>query len=35
MSDRATALVTRLARLVLATTGTQMLLGGLKDFFAA
>jgi len=35
MSARATALVTRLAGLVLATIGTQILLGGLKDFFSS
>jgi multiple antibiotic resistance protein len=35
MSSRTTALITRLAGLVLATIGTQMLLGGLKDFFSS
>ena len=35
MSDKTSALVTRLAGLVLATIGTQMLLGGLKSFFSS
>lgn len=33
MSDRATALLARLGGVLLATLGTQMLLGGLKQFF--
>ncbi len=35
MSDRATALLARLGGVLLATLGTQMLLGGLKQFFEA
>lgn len=32
--SKATALLTRIGGLLLATIGTQMLLGGLKEFFA-
>ncbi len=35
LSERATALLMRIGGLLLATIGTQMLLGGLKNFFAA
>ncbi len=35
MSDKATALTVRIGGLILATIGVQMLLGGLKNFFAA
>ena len=35
LSDRATTLLARIGGLVLATLGTQMLLGGLKEFFEA
>ena len=35
LSDRATALMLRLGGMLLATIGLQMLLGGLKRFFAA
>ena len=35
LSPRATALLVRIGGLLLATIGTQMLLGGLKNFFAS
>lgn len=35
LSPKATALLVRIGGLLLATIGTQMLLGGLKNFFAA